>query len=253
MWAGITYDNNVGATGATLADMDAMGTGLAQPSIGTSTDTMFQTTAPGSFFNTANPAGAQFQFTLNDPLANMVFAMGVQGQYYRLEVNLNDTVGTLAWDRNIGYTVTSGTTTVKSGVLNFAASSSPNVITADPSLDSPFVAPIPNRDIVLPAIGPGGSTAMTLTLDGGPYLKRVINFTLPTPNPTTLSPAISLPVISMQNGDVDGSGEVDAADIDQVIADFGGTTDTNTDVDASGEVDAADIDIVIANFGGVDE
>ncbi len=61
----------------------------------------------------------------------------------------------------------------------------------------------------------------------------------------------------LQNGDVDGSGEVDAADIDAVIAAFGsifpGPGDEDTDVDGSTEVDAADIDIVIANFGGTDE
>ncbi len=51
-------------------------------------------------------------------------------------------------------------------------------------------------------------------------------------------------------GDVDGSQEVDAADIDNVIAQFGSTTPgIPEDVDGSGEVDAADIDIVIANFG----
>lgn len=51
-------------------------------------------------------------------------------------------------------------------------------------------------------------------------------------------------------GDVDGSGEVDAADIDMVIAAFGSMTpDIPEDVDGSGEVDAVDIDIVISNFG----
>jgi hypothetical protein len=60
-------------------------------------------------------------------------------------------------------------------------------------------------------------------------------------------------VTFMVNGDVDNSGEVDAADIDLVIADFGDVSVGNSDVDVSGEVDAADIDIVIANFGAVDE
>ncbi|MBL8060665.1 MAG: dockerin type I repeat-containing protein [Chthonomonas sp.] len=55
---------------------------------------------------------------------------------------------------------------------------------------------------------------------------------------------IDLPI----TGDVDGSGEVDAADIDFVIAQFG-SANPAADVDGSGEVDAADIDIVIANFG----
>lgn len=54
------------------------------------------------------------------------------------------------------------------------------------------------------------------------------------------------------NGDADDSGEVDAADIDAVIADFGGSG-VMTDMDGSLEVDAADIDIVIANFGSTDE
>ncbi len=63
---------------------------------------------------------------------------------------------------------------------------------------------------------------------------------------------------SMVNGDVDDSGEVDAADIDIVIANFGGVVGTlsyniNADVDGSGEIDAADIDLVIANFGATDE
>ncbi len=56
----------------------------------------------------------------------------------------------------------------------------------------------------------------------------------------------------LKNGDSDGSGEVDAADIDVVIAAFGGTA-IMADVDGSGEVDAADIDIVIANFGSTDD
>lgn len=64
------------------------------------------------------------------------------------------------------------------------------------------------------------------------------------------------PVV-MQNGDVDASNEVDAADIDEVIAHFGENTGGGpyfrpADVDGSTEVDAADIDIVIAHFGNVE-
>ena len=59
--------------------------------------------------------------------------------------------------------------------------------------------------------------------------------------------------MSLTNGDVDASGEVDAVDIDEVIASFGGTGDSASDVDGSQEVDAVDIDIVIARFGSVDE
>ncbi len=61
---------------------------------------------------------------------------------------------------------------------------------------------------------------------------------------------------TLVNGDADGSGEVDAADIDLVISGFGavsgdGTYSPNIDPDNSHEVDAADIDIVIGNFGAV--
>lgn len=55
---------------------------------------------------------------------------------------------------------------------------------------------------------------------------------------------------SLINGDADGSGEVDAVDIDLVISVFG-SADTSGDLDGSGEVDAVDIDIAIANFGAI--
>ena len=62
------------------------------------------------------------------------------------------------------------------------------------------------------------------------------------------------PLILLYSGDCDGSGEIDAADIDAVIADFGLVGgdpgwDGTTDSDGSGEVDASEIDHVIANFG----
>ena len=63
---------------------------------------------------------------------------------------------------------------------------------------------------------------------------------------------------TLANGDCDWSGEVDAADIDYVIVNFGQLLGdpgyhVDADVDGSGEVDAADIDIVIANFGALNE
>jgi hypothetical protein len=62
-WAGITFDNNLGATGATLAQMDLLGVGLFDPpTVGSSADLMFQTTAAGSFFAPNNPAGGTFNF-----------------------------------------------------------------------------------------------------------------------------------------------------------------------------------------------
>ncbi len=87
-----------------------------------------------------------------------------------------------------------------------------------------------------------------LVIDGGSWLKRVVPITL-------TETGVFEHKVNMQNGDPDSSGEVDAADIDLVIANFGGTGvgPNNGDVDLSDEVDAADIDIVIANFGGVDD
>lgn len=84
----------------------------------------------------------------------------------------------------------------------------------------------------------------SLTIDSPHFLRRRLPVTLTTA-PLTIS-------ANMVNGDADGSGEVDAGDIDFVIAQFGGS-DTMADLDGSTEVDAVDIDIAIANFGAVNE
>ncbi|MBL8059173.1 MAG: hypothetical protein JNK63_00485 [Chthonomonas sp.] len=63
--------------------------------------------------------------------------------------------------------------------------------------------------------------------------------------------------VHLLNGDADHSGEVDAADIDNVISNFGnsypGPGNVDADVNGTGEVDADDIDIVIACFGNTDD
>lgn len=84
----------------------------------------------------------------------------------------------------------------------------------------------------------------SLTIDSPHFLRRRLPVTLTTA-PLTIS-------ANMVNGDADSSGEVDAGDIDFVIAHFGGS-DTMADLDGSTEVDAVDIDIAIANFGAVNE
>lgn len=69
-WAGITFDNNSGATGATAAQLDLMGQGIFDPpTIGSSGDVFYATTGAGSFFNIASPAGALSNLGGN-PLAN---------------------------------------------------------------------------------------------------------------------------------------------------------------------------------------
>ena len=89
-----------------------------------------------------------------------------------------------------------------------------------------------------------------LYVDGTPFLKKKQSLTWTASGATAVN-------ASLVNGDSDNSGEVDAADIDLVIAAFGalvgnGNYSVSVDVDGSGEVDAADIDVVIANFGELD-
>ncbi len=78
--------------------------------------------------------------------------------------------------------------------------------------------------------------------------------TVPSPaSPASTDLFAAQGTVNLINGDPDRSGEVDAADIDLAIANFGnvGGLPTGGDVDGSGEVDAADIDVIIANFGSV--
>ncbi len=90
----------------------------------------------------------------------------------------------------------------------------------------------------------GPKAGFSVRVSKRPWLAR--RFTLTNPGVLSFS-------FGLTNGDADGSGEVDAADIDFVIARFGGTSlptpDSYADLDGSGEVDAADIDVAIANFG----
>lgn len=70
-WAGMCFDNNAGATGATDADLNFLGQGMFDPvDVGSSTDNIFVTTAAGSFFGTANPAGTVGNLGGN-PIANL--------------------------------------------------------------------------------------------------------------------------------------------------------------------------------------
>lgn len=70
-WAGITFDNNTGGTGATAAQLNNLGQGIFDPPVvGSSGNIAFQTTGAGSFLAN-NPAGSTFNFTgLGAPIAN---------------------------------------------------------------------------------------------------------------------------------------------------------------------------------------
>jgi hypothetical protein len=94
-WAGITFDNNSGTTGATAAQLNNLGQGLfGPPTAGSSADLYFATTAAGSFFPTNNPAGATgnlggtpaanfgWEFSSDSPIAVESSAWGrVKGLY----------------------------------------------------------------------------------------------------------------------------------------------------------------------------
>ncbi len=73
LWAGLTFDNNTGATGATAAELDNIGWAVGQPTVGTSDDIFFRTTNAGSFVG-GNPAGGYLFFNGNPP-ANFAFRL----------------------------------------------------------------------------------------------------------------------------------------------------------------------------------
>jgi len=76
-WAGITFDNNSGATGATQAQMDNLGQGIFNPPVlGSSQDLFFKTSTFGDFAS-SNPAGGFFFFNGN-PVANFGFQFIIQ-------------------------------------------------------------------------------------------------------------------------------------------------------------------------------
>ncbi len=118
--------------------------------------------------------------------------------------------------------------------------SSVTVLQVGLSQDGSFRIPVPTG-------------AGRLSVNYGSWLRRTVAFDTTAGNATSVQ-------INLVNGDVDESGEIDAADIDVVIGYFGlafgeptYVANRNSDLDRSGEVDAADIDIVISNFGGVDD
>lgn len=172
-----------------------------------------QVTFNGSAPFTTNALIPRFTINVADP------AQTVTGN-----ITLSDTTSPFAANRNINYDIKQGTTTVQTGTI------------VSSSASTPF-------SISLPASVTGG---VVIGFDGSSFLRESRGITL-----TGTTTAIG--ATNLRNGDPDMSGEVDAVDIDIVIADFGSTSVGNSDVDVSGEVDAVDIDIVIANFGATDE
>lgn len=239
LWMGQTFDNATSGTGtsaisstATSSDLNNFGINRGfNASISTSTNVVYLTTAPGSFFLTNNPAGAQQQFATTTTTSDLAFGLGIAGQTVACSLNLQDTTFGAPLTRAMTYVIKNGSNIIQSGYQYNATTSTTAV-----SFDIPAFI----------------NTPCTIEFDGSSFLKKTVTFT-----PPGVADSLSgIPDFNMVNGDVDASGEVDAVDIDAVIADFGsvypGGTTPDADVDVSGEVDAVDIDIVIANFGAID-
>ncbi|MCC7103136.1 MAG: hypothetical protein IT206_08675 [Fimbriimonadaceae bacterium] len=241
LWVGMFYDAvNLSAGAfppADAAQMDNLATIMYSPTIGTSTDTVFAPTAAAdTLFGVDNPAGANLDHTAllmpTGSSADLSCAIRVPGQNITGTVTLNDTVDAMALFRNVTIKLMQGNTELNSLFVTV----NPNTATTS------------NFTVGAPASLTG---PVTLVFDGSPYLKKNVTVNLS-------GSGADAGAVALQNGDVDNSTEVDAADIDQVITDFGqmwpgGTGLASSDVDDSGEVDAADIDIVIANFGAMDD
>ncbi|MBL8061090.1 MAG: WD40 repeat domain-containing protein [Chthonomonas sp.] len=145
------------------------------------------------------------------------------------ELTLSQTSPTFATSRMINYTVKQGATTLASGSVSTSA---------------------PTLSVYIP-LDAGLSGSVSVQFEGAHFLRKSV--------PLTLSGTdMSLGSVALANGDADDSGEVDAADIDQIISDFGdvwpgGIGNPWSDLDCNGEVDAGDIDLAIANFGQSDQ
>ena len=69
IWAGISFDNNSGATGASLTALQNLGQGIFDPpTVGTSTDDFFETDTAGDYPSN-NPVGGDYYFP-GGPTAN---------------------------------------------------------------------------------------------------------------------------------------------------------------------------------------
>ena len=215
LWSDLSWGSGAFPGGGTGGSGTSLASGTYYLAAG-----RFNVTFGAANYTVTSTGPATTSFNLN--LATSVSAPANQNLTGTL--NLGDTGGAFAFNRSIGYSVKQGTSTIGSGTVVASASAS-------------------SFSISLPASATG---AATIEWDGSSFLLRKTNVNLTGSNAAIGS-------VTMQNGDVDNTGEVDAADIDQVIADFGLMTDVASDVDVSGEVDAADIDIVIANFGGMND
>lgn len=147
-------------------------------------------------------------------------------------------------------------TTTISGRITFLDwinpnSSQPTRITVVRNSDSALIAQV---DTTTNSLGDYSVTVPSLSVGVGYTVRAESLVWLRKSNAVAGAASLSNVNFNLFNGDADESGEVDATDIDLVIANFGsiGVSPTDGDLDGSGEVDATDIDVAIANFGQID-
>ena len=103
IWAGIVFDNNGGATGATAAQLDNLAQGIFSPAVlGTSTDRYFVTTGAGSFASD-NPVGTITNFG-GAPPADFGWEI-LTAQDVDLSITVSDGVATAFPGGSVVYTI----------------------------------------------------------------------------------------------------------------------------------------------------
>ncbi len=100
----------------------------------------------------------------------------------------------------------------------------------------------PGSEITFTAVPPGSGTRLGIDRDLDGYLDADEVAANSDPADADSTP-FACP------GDLDGNGEVDAADISIVLLNFGACTNCAADRDGSGEVDAGDIGTILIDFG----
>ena len=104
IWAGITFDNNGGTTGATAAQLDNLAQGIfSPPELGTSADQYFVTTAAGSFASD-DPVGTLANFG-GTPPANFGWEI-LTAQDVDLSITKSADVATASPGGSVVYTIT---------------------------------------------------------------------------------------------------------------------------------------------------
>lgn len=239
----------VGTTYLSGVQDSACNTGVSTPALSQANLAIQVQNSAGVVLNSAS-AGAL-------GVAESTFAdLPVAGTYYVRVYETDAPTQSQLYRLNVGATVVNSTI---SGRITFQdwvnpSSALPLTITVRNATTNAVITTMntttaTNGDYSVTATGLSPSTSYKIQANSTIWLQKSTTIT----TPAALN--ISGLNFNLINGDVDLSGEVDAVDIDLVIAHFGETSPSfylNADVDGSLEIDAVDIDVVIANFGATD-